>query len=158
MPPTLAPKAATVALDQTTLVRFRNVCTDPGGGKTLGFWSNKHGQLLVGTDDLAMLKLLNLRRADGGDFEPTKYAELRTWLLNGTAVNMAYMLSVQMAAMQPNVYHGLVSGGSLIHVGKDASLAWVTPTGFATVSNVLAAANASLGADGYTPSDDLLRD
>lgn len=37
------------------------------------------------------------------DFNPTTYPQFRTWLLNGNAFNMSYMLSVQLAATSLNV-------------------------------------------------------
>ena len=37
------------------------------------------------------------------------YAEFETWLLDGNAVNMAYMLSVHLAAMTLNVEAGFVN-------------------------------------------------
>jgi hypothetical protein len=86
------------APDQTKLC-FGNFCLGPGGGKTLGFWSNKNGQALFGADDLAEMVALNLRNADGSHFNPASYASFRTWILSATATNMANMLSAQLAAM-----------------------------------------------------------
>jgi len=134
-----------VFANETTTVAFGNYCTKPSKGKTLGFWSNKNGQALVGADDLALLASLNLRNADGSNFDPTTYAQLRAWLLAGTATNMAYMLSVQLAAMELNVHNGIVNGS-----------AYYVPAGL-TINQLMAAANTTLGADGYTPSGDPLR-
>ena len=51
---------------RVTGLNFGNVCIGAGGGHTLGFWSNKNGQALFGTDDLAaMVGGLNLRNANG---------------------------------------------------------------------------------------------
>ena len=128
---------------------FGNVCLGAGGGLTLGFWSNKNGQALVGPTDLAMLVALNLRNANGTDFNPATYAQLKTWLLNGTAVNMAYMLSVQLAAMELNVFNGKVSGGALIYGG---------PTlGFVTINALMTAADAELALHGSTPAGSAFR-
>jgi hypothetical protein len=130
-----------------SLVEFGNVCTGAGGGLTLGFWSNKNGQALVGPGDLAMLEALNLVRANGSAFDPPGYSQLRTWLLNATATNMAYMTSAQLAAMELNVLNGKVSGGSLIYApGTDSANA----AGFATVTNVMAEANTAIGAHSLT--------
>jgi len=125
---------------ETETVYFGNICLKPSGGKTLGFWSNKNGQKLVGADDLAMLSGLIL--VNGGAFHPTSYSQLRTWLLSATATNMAYMLSAQLAAMELNVLNGFVDGG-----------AFYIPYG-GTINNLMAAANSALGADGYTPAGD----
>lgn len=132
----------TVDPGETTSVLFGNYCTYPSNGRTLGFWSNKNGQALIGADDIQVLIALNLRNANGSHFDPANKASFRTWLLNGNAVNMAYMLSVQMAAMRLNVYNGFVNGGG-----------YYVPAGM-TVNQLLDAANAALGADGYTPSGD----
>jgi hypothetical protein len=126
---------------------FGNYCLAAGGGHTLGFWSNKNGQALVSLADLAALAALNLRDANGSNFDPATVAQLRTWLLNGTAVNMAYMLSVQLAAMELNVYEGFVSGSALIYAPGTTS---ANAFGFATVSDVMAEANAELGLHGLT--------
>ncbi|GAA4861958.1 hypothetical protein [Luteimonas vadosa] len=122
-----------VAAGQTTFVAFGNYCTIPSNGRTLGFWSNKNGQRYVAADDLALLAALNLRNKNGSNFDPGNYAALRAWLLNGDAVNMAYMLSVQLAAMELNVYNGFVDGGG-----------YYVPAGM-TINQLMAAANASLG-------------
>jgi len=123
-----------VVANETTVVRFGNYCTVPSNGNTLGFWSNKNGQKLVSAGgDLGMLAGLHLRNKNGSDFDPASASALSTWLLNGDAVNMAYMLSVQLAAMELNVYNGFVNGG-----------AYYVPAGM-TINDLMAAANTSLG-------------
>lgn len=122
----------TVVAGQTTTVIFGNYCTVPSNGRTLGFWSNKNGQALVDGSDLSLLVSLNLRNANGSAFDPASKTALRTWLLNGTATNMAYMLSVQMAAMQLNVLNGFVNGNG-----------YYVPAGM-TVNELMDAANDSL--------------
>ncbi len=136
-----------VARNRETVVRFGNLCLGAGGGKTLGFWSNRNGQALFGADDLAAMVALNLRNANGTHFNPASYTAFRTWLLNASATNMAHMLSAQLAAMKLNVHNGLVIGGSLIYAPGTTS---ANPLGFATVNAVIAEADASLGADGLT--------
>lgn len=131
---------------------FGNVCLGYGGGLTLGFWSNKNGQALFGSDDLALMVSLNLRNANGTDFNPTSYSAFRTWLLNATATNMAYMLSAQLAAMQLNVLNGKVSGSSLVYAPGCGNTG--VNNNYISINDLIAAANAALGADGYTPSGD----
>ncbi len=139
----------TVVVGQTTTLSFGNVCLAGGNGRTLGFWSNKNGQDLIGADDLALLVSLNLRNANGSDFNPGNKGAVKSWLLSGTAVNMAYMLSVQMAAMQLNVLNGFVPGGAIIYApGTPGANAF----GFNSVNAVMAAANTSLGLYGLTLS------
>jgi len=128
---------------------FGNVCLGPGGGMTLGFWSNKNGAALFGSDDLALMVALNLRNANGTAFNPTSYSAFRTWILNATATNMAYMLSAQLAAMELNVLNGKVNGGSYIYAPGTTS---ANGFGFATVSAVMAEANTELGLHGLVLS------
>jgi hypothetical protein len=125
--------------DEVTIY-FGNYCLKPSGGLTLGFWSNKNGQRLIGSDDLALLCALNL--VNGGPFTPISAAQVRTWLLAATATNMAYMLSAQLAAMELNVWNGVVDGN-----------AFYIPYG-GTINTLMAAADAALAADGYTPAGD----
>jgi hypothetical protein len=105
----------TIAGGDEFQLEFGNVCTGAGGGKTLGFWSNKNGAKQFATNlagSLALLDGLNLRDGAGNNFEPSTYAQYKTWDLGGTAVNMAYMLSVQLAAMELNVFNGFVTGNT----------------------------------------------
>jgi hypothetical protein len=131
-------------------VEFGNLCTGAGGGLTLGFWSNKNGEKLfnVGTD-LTLMKELNLVDAKGKAFDPASYAKFRSWLLEATATNMAYMLSAQLAAMELNVLNGNVSGSSLIYAPGTTS---ANAAGFATVNAVMAEANTELGLNPLTLS------
>lgn len=123
---------------------FGDVCLGAGGGLTLGFWSNKNGQKLFGSDDLALMDSLNLRNANGSNFDPTSYTQFRTWLLNASATNMANMLSAQLAAMELNVLNGFVSGSAVVYAGPSL--------GFMTINDLMTAANAELGLHGLTPS------
>jgi hypothetical protein len=129
---------------------FGNVCLGAGGGKTLGFWSNQNGQALFGSDDLEQMVALNLRDGFGASFDPLSYTQFRTWLLDAKAKNMAYMLSAQLAAMKLNVYNGLVNGNALIYAPGTTS---ANPAGFATVSAIIAEANAELGQHGLVLAD-----
>lgn len=126
---------------------FGNVCLGSGGGLTLGFWSNKNGAALFGSDDLGLMVSLNLRKANGTNFDPASYSQFRSWILSATATNMAYMLSAQMAAMQLNVLNGNVNGSALIYAPGTNS---ANGAGFATVNALLTEANTELGANGLT--------
>jgi hypothetical protein len=142
-----------------TGVYFGNVCVGAGGGHTLGFWSNRNGQAIMKNGDnfasaLAFLSGLNLRTADGADFDPSSYTEFRTWLLNATATNMAYMLSAQLAAMELNVRYGFVDGNALIFAPGTNS---ANANGFATVNAVMAEANTELGVHGTALANDSWR-
>jgi hypothetical protein len=132
--------AATTAIGQTT-----------SGARTLGFWANKNGQALETQQDFATLTECCLVNEDGsardftGTLEENK-AALRSWLLGANAVNMAYKLSVQLAAMKLNLAHGFVDGVALVCApgcGDQIS-----------ISALISAANSALCSDGLTPSGD----
>ncbi|MGQ0795297.1 MAG: hypothetical protein ACT4N5_03835 [Nitrosopumilaceae archaeon] len=150
----------TVVTGETTNVKFGNLCFAPGGGMTLGFWSNKNGQALYGIDDNNMIRALNLRSGGGADFDPalvppallsTAKSQFRSWILSASATNMAYMLSAQLAAMELNVFNGKVDGNSLIYAPGTTS---ANALGFATVNAIMNEANAALLADGLTLAGD----
>lgn len=135
-------------LSETVL--FGNVCTGAGGGSTLGYWSNKNGQETInkaGWDTIFDgLTAKNLVNADGTPFDPVSHDQLRAWLLGGNAVNMAYMLSVQYAAMYMNV--NAKPNGSAVK--KDAlvyapGVPHANPAGFITIDKLMDAANDALG-------------
>ena len=129
---------------QTKTVKFGNFCKKPSGGRTPGYWSNKNGEATMNDDggngpELQLLRDLNLVDANGNAFDPNTYGAFNTWLLDSTAVNMAYKLSSHLAAMRLNVEAGFVSGS-----------AFYFPAGM-TINGLMNAANASLLANPYTP-------
>ena len=159
MPTTLTSVSIILEDGDDVTVEFGNLCLGPGGGKTLGFWSNKNGQATMndgGTlaPELALLNDLNLRTAAGGNFTATNYSGFRTWLLGASATNMAYMLSAQLAAMELNVEAGLVSGSALVYAPGATS---ANALGFTTVSALMAEANTELGLHGSTTSGSAYR-
>ncbi len=139
-----------------TGIKFGNLCLGAGGGKTLGFWSNKNGQTQMndgGTmvPELALLSGLNLRNAAGAHFNPATYSSFRTWLLGASATNMSYMLSAQLAAMKLNVEAGFVTGSSLVYAPgllPFAPITGLSGTGFISINNLMTAANTELGLHG----------
>jgi hypothetical protein len=126
---------------------FGNVCLGAGGGRTLGFWSNRNGQSVLNglgmSTILSELRALNLVKADGSPFDPNNYTEFRSWLLSANATNMAYMLSAQMTAMYLNVRAGFVSASALVYAPGTLS---ANAAGFATVGDLLSEANLELAA------------
>jgi hypothetical protein len=152
---TAGPFIASSGVNVTGL-EFGNVKLGAGGGLTLGFWSNRNGKAAMDAGPggmagaLALLSGLNLRNADGSHFNPTSYTQFRTWLLNATAINMSYMLSAQLAAMELNVHTGNVNGTSLIYAPGTSS---ANGAGFATVADVMDEANTALGANGLVLAD-----
>jgi hypothetical protein len=156
------PKCVEVLLEvfKAETVEFGNVCIGPGGGKTLGFWSNKNGLAALKTFNArTLLNGLNLCNPNGSSYDlPAPTATLtieqvlkgfQTWILAASATNMASMLSAQLAAMELNVASKKVKGDALVYApGTKAA----NPQRFATVNALMAEANASLGANPYTPS------
>ncbi|HEU4393921.1 MAG TPA: hypothetical protein VFS92_00025 [Planctomycetota bacterium] len=143
-------------------VTFGNLCLGAGGGYTLGFWSNKNGQKLIGSDDLAALRDLNLVGYSGSAFDPTSAAQVKSWLLSGNAVNMSYMLSVQLCAMKLNVYNGSASGSSLVYAPGLGTSGLVDVDGdgtsdFISVADLIAAADAELATHSTAYSGDAWR-
>jgi len=128
---------------------FGNVCLGAGGGKTLGFWSNRNGQAILSANPawIGLLSGLYLTNAIGGTYDPVAYTDFRSWLLNANAVNMAYMLSAQLAAMQLNVAYGGVNSTALVYAGAapaNCTVANLSSTGFISIANLISAANTSL--------------
>jgi hypothetical protein len=151
--------SVTSGIDGTTVngPNFGNVCEGAGGGLTLGFWSNKNGQKLVTSADLTFLDGLYLRSANGSNFDPSSASGLATWLLNANAVNMSYMLSAQLTAMELNVRHSFVNSAALVFAGTaptGCTVAGLQTNGFIAVSALMTAANTELGSDGYAISGD----
>jgi len=137
-----------------TTVMFGNVCLGSGGALGKGFWGNKNGQALFGADDLALMVSLNLRTADGSQFNPTSYSAFEAWLQKAGSTNMAYLLAVQLAAMRLNVLNGKVDGARLIYAPDTTS---ANAAGFAAVNAVTIEANAELGQHGLTKSGSVFR-
>jgi hypothetical protein len=142
MPTTPVCTNISLGFGDVAMVEFGNVCLGPGGAKTIGFWGNKNGNKLINGTDLAMLSALNLVDEFGDDFDPPTFRKLKMWLREATAVNMAYMLSAQLAAMELNVFNGKVDGNALIYAPGTTS---ANALGFATVYDVMAEANTELG-------------
>jgi hypothetical protein len=139
------PKAVTVIPCQTVTIKFGNYCKKHSGGRTPGYWSNQNGEAKLNDDggmapELGLLSALNLVDASGNAFDPVDYTSFRTWLLDSTAVNMAYKLSSHLAAMTLNIEAGYVNGDSLF-----------LPCN-CTINELVDDANASLGLYPYTPS------
>jgi hypothetical protein len=144
-----------VAAGGTTTITFGNVCLGPGGGLTLGFWSNKNGQALITSSDLQHLRDdFCLRNADGSQFNPTTAAQVRSFLLGANASNMANMLSAQLTAMYLNTAHGFVNGGAFVFAGANPAgcSVPVNGLGFITVNALMADAAAELCAHGFVLS------
>ena len=150
------PTSVDATVPPNASVEFGNLCLGAGGGKTLGFWSNKNGQAQMndgGTSspELTLLSGLNLRNANGTAFNPTSYNQFKTWLLAATSTNMSYMLSAQLASMALNVEAGFVDPDSLVYA---PGVQGANALGFISVADLMDEANTELGVDGHTPAGD----
>ncbi|MGJ7915754.1 hypothetical protein ACI48D_09795 [Massilia sp. LXY-6] len=96
----------------TRTVWFGNVCTGPGNGYTLGFWSNKNGSNAIKASNIILGNIFltppavgstPLVNADGTLLLNPSITQFQSFLLAGKATNMANMLSVQLATMVLNV-------------------------------------------------------
>lgn len=141
------PKAVTVIPCQTVTVKFGNYCKKPSGGRTPGYWHNRNGLATMSdggeiATELNLLSSLKLVNGAGADFDPTSHAQFSSWLLSGNAVNMAYMLSVHLAAMTLNIEAGFVNEDAFF-LGCNC-----------TIGDLVDDANAALLADQVTLSGD----
>ncbi len=150
----------TVTSGAAAVTDFGNVKLGATGGKTLGFWSNKNGEdaMKVMPADafgvgmagaLGYLNSLGLVNAAGTVQTFATYTQFRSWLLNATATNMAYMLSAQLAATALDVRGGLVGGTSLIYAPSLTPFGVANAAGFVTVNTLIAAAKADLATTGH---------
>lgn len=157
---TLNPVNVTVDAGETETVEFGNLCLGPGGGHTLGFWSNKNGLATMNDggsvcSELALLNGLYLRNAAGTRMNfGCDYTAFRNWLLSATATNMAYMLSAQLASMELNVEAGFVNGSALVYAPGTNS---ANGLGFATVNDLMSEANTELTSHGTALAGDSWR-
>jgi hypothetical protein len=134
----------TVLMDEAKTVTANYQAMTAGtGGKTLGFWSNKNGQALIGSNNLTMLRGLNLKNKNDSAFDPTTNTQLKNWLLKADAVNMAYMLSAQLAATELSVYNGLLNGSQLVWVDDGDGI--FEPGEAQSINSIMTAANTELG-------------
>jgi len=110
--------------------------------------------------DLAFLRRFNLRNTsqvknnpNGLNYDPNSYSDFRTWLLSGNAINMAYMLSVQLSANSLDVRHRTLFDDTLVD-GTGICNSNGTCLGLVTIGEVRQLANESLGDNGYTVTGD----
>ena len=136
----------------TMFVDWGNVSIGAGGANAGAFWASKDGQALITTDDLAFLSSLYLRKTTGADFNPATTKALSNWLVRATDTNMAYVLSVQLAAMQLNVRHTLVNGSALVYAPGLLLYGTVglNSAGFISITDLMSAAAAEIQAHALT--------
>lgn len=155
----------TVPSQDTTLgapveMYFGNVCLGPGGGHSMGYWMNKNGQATLTNSGqmewiLWDLKYFSLKDANGNDFDPNNYAELRDWMQKASASNMAYMLSAQMVAMYLNIRTGMVKYNSIVYAPGCGDYGMNNQ--FINIWSLIWNTNYSLMYNGYTPASNVNR-
>ncbi|MDI6829152.1 MAG: hypothetical protein QME62_11790 [Armatimonadota bacterium] len=108
-------------------VNFGNVCLGWGGGKTLGFWTNKNGQailqdpakwsIVANSGALSCPVLAGLPYTSAMAPYLNSPSEIKRFLINANAVNMQYMLAAQWLAIGLNVLVGNVNQNAIIYMG-----------------------------------------
>jgi len=120
---------------------FGDVCLGYGGGKMLGFWSNKIGQsILTANWDTVILPsdvLSDPILASLPNTPITDASGIKAFLLGATAEDMRYMLAAQWLTMKLNVLLGYVDGDSLVYVGDLNENGIADPEEFMTVDEIL---------------------
>ena len=120
------------------------------GARNVSFWDNKGNAKMITIADLAALDLLDLRNANGSNFDPTTAAQLEAWLRadNGRSIKS---LSIQVATMDLNLLSGYVNTTDVVFagllqqfVGTIYSVTGLDGGGFITVGNLMAIANNAL--------------
>jgi len=133
---------------------FGNICIGYGGGKSLGFWSNKNGQSVLNghvgePGPVSILSdpiLAGLPNTVSGPPYLTSKEGIKAFLLGATATvnigdypcyGMQYMLAAQWLTMKLNVYFGYVDGNSLVYLGDVNENGVADPGDFMTVHDIL---------------------
>jgi hypothetical protein len=135
---------ALAAGGEVETLHFGLLCLGAGGARTAYAWGHDPG---VAAADLGALSALQLRDLQGLDFDPSTVATLQCWMNNVLGLNMAYRLSVELAAMKLNVLHGLVDPAALI---ETPTLRRADGRGYSTVQALMDVADASIAAQGST--------
>jgi hypothetical protein len=142
-----------VTVEGETTIQFGNVCLGDGGAHSKGFWTNKHGQALIDNDDFVDLNAMTLINADGSDQFFDSNSDVKTFLKEAKAKNMANMLSAQLAAMQLNVNHGYVGPTAYVYAPGVDDL-----TNFVMIQDLMNIANAEIDDNPDTTSQSEDRD
>lgn len=130
----------TIYLTQPSTLYFGQVCLGGAGARDIGFWLSKHGQAAFeGSWNapylLQWMWYLNLCNADGSRFVPESYAQLRTWLQQANAKNMAYKVSAQLAVLFLNLHTGMVGWDRMVYT--PGIRYWWYPTEFMSVDALI---------------------
>jgi hypothetical protein len=142
-------------------LNFGNVSLGAGGGTGSGFWGAKNGQAVMYdgnsyVSEINGLNALSLRDAAGADQTWVTtglgglngYTAYNIWSKSATATNMAYMLSVQVAAMWLNLEAGYVRSSAMVYAPGCGNAG--LNHAFISIADLMAAAETSLRTNGNT--------
>jgi hypothetical protein len=126
---------------------FGNALLGQGGGQSFTFWENTANSTLFNASTVDSLNLVN---SDGSAFNPTTYAQFRTWLMqSGLSGNDAYQLSAQLAMTALNAFNHFIDPNAYVYAGgipESAHLgSLVNSRGYVQVQALMDTANAFLG-------------
>jgi hypothetical protein len=114
-------------------------------GHTIGYWTNMHGEEAIEAGNfLSVLPSLHVVDEVGAPFTTNDFDVFKDWMQGANAFNMAYMLSVQLVAMQFNVLAGYVDERCMLS----------THNGEMTVNRLIEQSIEALIKDPYTPPGD----
>lgn len=142
----LAKKIMILGLVIALFLLVMPVVADDADPYTVRDWSGSGGKDLIRETDLARLSALNLVDAGGLPFDPAAvpawHSPFTIWMLRADASsNMAYQLSVQLAAMDLNVNIRNVDGATSIYAPGTQS---ADQLGYTTIQAVMAEADTGL--------------
>jgi hypothetical protein len=130
----------TVYLSQPQSLYFGAVCLGRAGAENVSFWMNKKGQAafdsLPWQKDyiLSVLRYFYLVDVNGENFDPWTYNDFAKWMQQSNAKNMAYKLSVQLAALYLNSEVRMLGNRSIYTAGANY---WGYQRDFMYLSNVV---------------------
>ena len=143
---------------ETSEVIFGNYCTCKSGDRAPTWWTTSSGSTKLNdggtmTPEFKLLNGLHLRNPNGGNFfldtanvpQATNFAALTSWIAGANDTNMAYLLSVHLAALRLAIEAGYVHRTNFF------------PAYGGTIADLWADADAALAADGNTPLGDTNR-
>lgn len=148
----------TATLSATTpslTVYFGNVCLGDGGASESGYWISATELPAGMAPPYAALAELNLVDANGAAFDPADYTQLREWMRDASATNMAYMLSMHLATAKLNVLSGAVDPSREVYAPGAFN---ANEGGYMSLADLIAEAHTSLGANSDTRDSGPARD
>jgi hypothetical protein len=149
----------TLTTDQPDVtVSFGNVCIGPAtGGRSIGYWTNKNGQLDMSHVPGVLGSLGLLVDAKGHYVTFLTYKAFQSWLKNATATNMAYMLSAQKVALKLAVLTGTLHLTDHVYAPGSPAEWGSNPAGFIAIGDLLSFTETELSLNPYVRTGITLR-